>query len=371
MKISVPRERKEAEKRVGITPAGVEYLSSLGHELFIEEGAGLGSSFSDSEYASAGAKITKTLKETWEQATLLVKVKEPAPEEYEYLRPNLKVFSFLHPAASRTLTDALINSGVLGIDYDLVQSEDGRLCILEPMSIIAGKLAIHAAADSLLSHNKGKGLLIDGVPGVPSANVLVIGAGVSGSAAAKRAYSLGCTVTVLDLSTTKLSKLKELCPGIRTLFSNRGNLLNELKNADIVVGAVLIPGGKAPVLIQKQDLQIMKKGSVVVDISIDQGGMLETSKATSLTNPTYVVDGIIHYMVSNMPAMVPETSTQALTNETISWIKLIASGVLDSKANATKSNQEKSLIKSIVCKDSKLRNQKIAEAFGLPYSLIE
>ncbi len=362
MIISVPRERKSNEKRVAITPDGTRELVALGAVIQVEEGAGIGSGFSDSDFSTAGAKIISSLQSLMGNADIFLKVKEPAPEECPLLRPDMIAFSFLHPAGSKELTDALLSSKVTGLDYDLIESGDGRLHILEPMSIIAGKLAIHVATEHMLSHRGGKGLLLDGLLGVPPASVLVLGAGVSGFAAAKRAYDLGAKVTLLDINESKLKKAKDLCPKINTLISSAKVVEEELPKHDVIIGAVLVAGAKAPILITKAQLKTMKKGTVFVDIAIDQGGIAETSRATSLKEPVYTEDDIIHYCVPNMPAMVPLSSTMALTRETLPWLKELCLQGLDKVAN-----KYPGVKKGIVCKNGELTNKAIADTFGLAW----
>lgn len=365
MIISVPRERKSNEKRVAITPDGARELIALGARVQIEEGAGLGSGFSDADFSQAGATIISSLKSLMQNADIFLKVKEPAPEECELLRSDMIAFSFLHPAGSRELTDALLLSKVTGLDYDLIESGDNRLHILEPMSIIAGKLAIHVATEHMLSHRGGKGLLLDGLLGVPPASVLVLGAGVSGFAAAKRAYDIGANVTMLDINETKLKRAKDLCPRINTLTSSPTSIKEQLPLNDIIIGAVLVAGAKAPILITKADLKTMRKGSIFVDIAIDQGGIAESSRATSLNDPVYTEEGVIHYCVPNMPAMVPLSSTMALTRETLPWLKELCQHGLDQVAV-----KYPGVKKGIVCKNGELTNKAIADTFGLGWQEI-
>jgi alanine dehydrogenase len=363
MIISIPRERKANEKRVAITPEGTRELVALGANILIEEGAGLGSGFEDSQYIQAGAKISTSLKNLMEPADIFLKVKEPAPEEFNFLHPNMIAFSFLHPAGSRELTDALLISKVIGLDYDLIENENGKFHILEPMSVIAGKLSIHVASELMLSHRGGKGFLLDGLRGVPPASVLVLGAGVSGFSAAKRANDIGAKVTLLDINQNKLDKAKALCPEITTLISDPTIITSQLPLHDVIVGAVLVAGAKAPILIKKEHLPTMKKGSIFIDIAIDQGGIAETSKTTSLNDPVYTEDGVIHYCVPNMPAMVPLSSTIALTQETLPWLKKLCVNNLDTLAN-----KYPGLKKGIVCKNGVLCNRAIADTFGLEWS---
>lgn len=360
MIISVPRERKQNEKRIAITPQGARELTKLGAAVLIEEGAGASSGFKDSDFSEAGAEIVSSLKTLMERADIFLKVKEPAPEEYEFLRKDLIAFSFLHPAGSKELTDVLLRSKVTGLDYDLIESEDGRLHILEPMSVIAGKLAIHVATEHMLSHRGGTGLLLDGLSGVEPASVLVIGAGVSGFSAAKRAHDLGAKVTLLDIQDSKLKKAKEICPNITTKLSSKEAIEVELPKHEVIIGAVLVAGAKAPTLINKNHLKIIQDGAVFVDIAIDQGGIAESSRATSLSEPTFIEGGVIHYCVPNMPAMVPLSSTLALTKETLPWLKALTQEGLD-----ILKEQKPGFKKGIVCRDGKLLNKAIGMAFGI------
>ena len=367
MKISIPKERKKNEKRVGITPEGTKKLKQLGHSIIIETGAGNGSNFNDSDYISAGAEIVNDLDSVWNQAEILMKVKEPAPEEYPFFRENLIVYSFLHPAGSRELTEAMLKGKIIGVDYDLIQLEDGRLPILEPMSEIAGILSIQCATQYLLSQYGGKGILLDPVVGnTEYTKVVVLGAGISGQSAAKRAYNLGASVTLLDINQDKLNSVKSKFPNMHIRYSSKDTILEAIKHADIIIGAVLIPGAKAPTLITKEMLKECKPSSVFVDISIDQGGISETSKPTSLSEPTFVEENIIHYCVPNMPAMVPVTATKALTTQTLPWLIKIAEKGLENACNTFHAIE-----KSVVCKNGTLHNSEISKAFGIPSKKLE
>lgn len=362
MIISVPKERKANEKRVGITPEGVRELTTLGAIIQIESGAGIGSGFSDEDFISAGGKVIDSLEELIKSSDIFLKVKEPASEELALLTNNQMAFSFLHPAGSKELTDALLKSQVLGLDYDLIESEDGRLHILEPMSVIAGKLSVHVASDLLLSHRGGRGLLLDGLNGVKPASVIVLGAGVSGYSAAKRAYDLGAEVTLVDIKEEKLERAKKDLPRAKMLISSKEVVKKALGEHDIVIGAVLVAGAKAPTLISKDDLKSMKQGAVFVDIAIDQGGCAETSKATSLSEPTFIVNDVIHYCVPNMPAMVPLSATLALTKETLPWLKeFVVKGIENTL------NEHLRLKKGIICKNGVLTNKHVADAFGMEW----
>jgi alanine dehydrogenase len=363
MIIGVPRERKSGEKRVAITPEGAKQLTAQGHQVLIETNAGALSRFTDEQYSAVGGTICKELSEVWNNCNLLVKVKEPAPEELTYFRPDLAVFSFLHLAVAPEVTNALLKHNVIGLDYDLVNSPDGRLPILEPMSVIAGKLAAQCGAVALQASSTGsteeKGILIGGTPGVNPAKVVVIGAGVAGSNAATVASGMGADVVIMDINQKKLDSFSGT--KIRTAISSQETITKEISNADIVVGAVLIPGALAPKLLTRSMLKDMQPGTVLVDICIDQGGFAETSKATTIAEPTFVVDGIIHYCVANMPAMVPRTSTKALTAVTLPYIQELANKGIN-KALL----ENKSLFHSLTTYQGKLTNKRIGEALNIP-----
>ena len=319
MKIGLPKEIKVKENRVALTPGGVASLTRRGHEVFVQLGAGVGSGLSDDEYARAGATLVSSADEAWAQQ-MVVKVKEPVSSEYKYLRPDLLLFTYLHLAADRPLTDALLSSGTTGIAYETVQLEDGSLPLLTPMSEVAGRLAVQAGAYHLQKPNGGRGVLLGGVPGVDAGDVVILGGGIVGTNAAKVAMGLGARVTVLDVNHRRLQYLDDVFGGrMQTLMSTESNILMSLEQADLVVGAVLIPGAKAPHLVTRDMLSEMQEGSVIVDVAVDQGGCVETIHATTHDEPTYVVDGIVHYGVANMPGAVPRTSTFALTNQTIRY----------------------------------------------------
>ncbi len=360
MKIGIPRERKQGECRVAVTPEGVLELTSAGHQVLIETNAGEKSGFLDSEYISTGATIASTLEETWNSVELLVKVKEPSPEEIPLLRSDLIIFCFLHHAAFPELTQQMLDAGVTSFDYDLVTLTNGRLPILEPMSVIAGKLAAQAGAYSLQSHVGGRGVLLGGTESVSPGKVVVIGAGAAGTNAAEVAYGMGAEVVLLDIKPEKLKPYEHYGDRMTTRISSKEVISEEIINADLVIGSVLIPGDKAPKLITKEMLQTMQQGSVIVDICIDQGGFAETSQSTSIAEPTYVVDGVVHYCVPNMPALVPRTSTKALTSKTLHWIKLIAKTPFKELIN-----DNEPLQKSLTIYKGQLTNSTIGQALGL------
>ncbi len=325
MRIGVPREIKNNEHRTAITPSGVHELTRLGHEVLVEAGAGEGSALPDADLAAAGARITASADEVWGAAELLLKVKEPVPEEYPRLRRGQVLFTYLHLAADRALTQALVDSGTTALAYETVQLPDGSLPLLAPMSEVAGRLAPQAGAHHLLRAGGGRGVLLGGVPGVRPASVVVIGAGVSGRGAARIALGLGAEVTVLDLSIPKLRDVDEAFGGrVRTVTSNTFELDRAVTGADLVIGAVLVPGARAPQLVTDDMVARMRPGSVLVDIAIDQGGCFESSHPTTHDDPTFPVHSSIFYCVANMPGAVPHTSTYALTNATLPYVVRLA-----------------------------------------------
>ncbi|WP_076757536.1 alanine dehydrogenase [Edaphobacillus lindanitolerans] len=325
MKIGVPKEVKNNENRVAMTPAGVATLVGAGHEVIIEKGAGLGSGFRDEEYAGEGAKIAETAAGAW-AADMVMKVKEPLPEEYGHFRDGLILFTYLHLAAEPSLTEALIEKNVTAIAYETVQLPNRTLPLLSPMSEVAGRMATQIGAQFLQRTNGGKGILLAGVPGVSRGKVAVIGGGMAGANAARVAVGMGAQVTVIDLSPERLRQLDDQYGNdIQTLMSNPFNIAEAVKDADLVIGAVLIPGAKAPKLVTEEMVKSMQPGSVLVDIAIDQGGIFETSdRITTHDDPTYEKHGVVHYAVANMPGAVPRTSTMALTNVTVPYALQIA-----------------------------------------------
>ena len=363
MKIGVPKEIKNNESRVAMTPSGVVHLVRNGHEVFIETKAGNGSGFKDEEYVHAGATIVATAAEAWSNE-MVMKVKEPIPVEYPYFREGLILFTYLHLAPEPELTKALVEKKVIGIAYETVQLTNGSLPLLVPMSEVAGRMASQIGAQYLEKPQGGKGILLSGVPGVKRGKVCIIGGGVAGTNAAKIAVGLGAEVTILDLSQERLAQLDDLFGNsVSTLMSNPYNIANEVKHADLVIGAVLIPGAKAPRLVTEEMIQSMEKGSVVVDIAIDQGGIFETTdRITTHDNPTYEKHGVIHYAVANMPGAVPRTSTLALTNVTVPYAVQIAN---KGYKQACLDNQ--ALLKGINTLNGFVTYKAVAEAQGLPF----
>ena len=325
MKIGIAKEIKNHENRVALPPSGVLELINAGHTVIVETGAGLGSGIADEEYQKVGAILT-TVAEVW-NCEMVLKVKEPQPSEYQYFRNGLLLFTYLHLAANKELTEELMKRGVTAIAYENVQLTDGSLPLLSPMSEIAGRMAAQIGAQYLQRTFGGKGILLAGVPGVRQGNVVIIGGGVSGYNAARLALGLGAHVTILDINLNRLKELDDLFSGqVQTLLSNELNIRTSLQDADLVIGAVLLPGHKAPTLITKDMVAAMPKESVIVDIAIDQGGIFATgNKVTTHEDPTYVHSGVIHYAVANMPGAVPQTSTYALSNATLPYVKLLAS----------------------------------------------
>lgn len=367
MKIGVPRERKTLEKRVAITPDGVAELVSRGHTVHVETKAGEGSHFSDDAFVSAGATIVPTLKDVWTKSEMVVKVKEPHPDEYQYFRPGLTIFDYLHLASMPELTATMVKSGVTGIAYELVQGDDRRLPLLEPMSEVAGKLSVLNGSFFLLSQNGGRGVLLGGTVGVRPGDVVIIGAGIAGRAACEIAVGFGASVTVLDVDYKKLERIKlEFGAQVRTVFSTMSSLAWATQRADLLICAVLIPGAAAPRLVTEEMVKQMSPGSVIVDISIDQGGCCETIKTTSLEQPVYEKHGVIHYGVPNMPAQTPRTSTMALTAATLPYvIKLANLGA----AQAIQTFPE--LKAAVNTMNGKLTNHAVSEAVNIPFSPIE
>ena len=329
MIIGVPREVKDHESRVGLVPYGVSELVEAGHEVVVQTRAGALSSITDEEYLSAGARIAPTAAEVWQSAEIVVKVKEPQPPEYGFFRENLILFTYLHLAPIPELTSKLLDAKVTAIAYETIQEKDGSLPCLIPMSEVAGRMAAQVGAQYLEAPNGGRGLLLAGIPGVAPANVVVLGGGVVGHNAAKIAHGLGASVTIIDRNLNRLRELDDIYSGrITTLASNTWTISESLRLADLVIGAVLIPGASAPKLVRREMLAKMKRGAVMVDVAIDQGGCFETSHGTTHTDPVYYVDNVLHYCVSNMPAAVPHTSTYGLTNATFPYLlELVSKGV--------------------------------------------
>src|SRR6185503_5779905 len=367
MKIGVPKEIKTNENRIALVPAGAETLVAAGHQVSIETGAGLGSGFADDAYTSVGATIAPDAASVWKGAEMIMKVKEPIEREWQHMRKGQVIFTYFHFAADEKLTLAHIKSGAICIAYETVELPSRELPLLTPMSEVAGRMAVQEGAKYLEKLYGGRGVLLGGVPGVAPGKVVILGGGIVGINAAKMAAGLGAKVTVLDLSLERLRYLSDVMPANVTLiYSNRHNILEQISTADLVVGAVLIPGAVAPRLIRREDLKTMQPGSVIVDVAIDQGGCVETIHATTHENPTYVVDGIIHYGVANMPGGVPRTSTLALTNATFPYAMRLAN--LGWKKACTDSVP---LRKGLNIIEGSVVYPAVAEAFGLPLENVD
>lgn len=364
MKIGCVKEIKNREYRVGLIPDNAKSYVNAGHEVWIEKGAGLGSGFTDAEYEKAGAKLVDTAKEVWDGVDMMVKVKEPLSEEYGYFRKDLVLFTYLHLAADKPLTDAMLASGMKGFAYETLIERDGSIPLLAPMSQIAGRLSIQEGAKYLEKTFGGSGVLLSGVPGTPKANIVIIGGGSVGTNACKIAVGMGANVTILDISLPRLAYLDDIFGArIQTLVSTDTNIENAVKEADLVIGSVLIPGKAAPKLMKKAYLKEMKPGSVIVDVAVDQGGCCETTKVTYHDDPIYEVDGIIHYCVGNMPGAVPRTSTIALTNATLRYGLAIAEHGLE---EACRKNPV--MISGVNTYDGKLTCKNVAESFQMEYT---
>jgi len=362
MIVGVLKEIKTAEHRVALVPAGAESLVNDGHTVLVERGAGVGSGFTDEAYRACGAELAESAEALWAKADLVLKVKEPVESEWPRMRRGQVLFTYFHFAASEALTRAVIRAGCVAIAYETVQLTSGELPLLTPMSEVAGRMAVQEGAQYLLRAHGGSGVLLGGVPGVLPAEVVIIGGGVVGTHAARMAAGLGAHVTLLDVSLDRLRYLSDVLPAnVDLVYSNRHNLLDALGKADLVIGAVLLPGAKAPKLVTKADLKLMRPGSVIVDVAVDQGGCFETIRATTHDQPTYVLDGIVHYGVGNMPGGVPRTSTLALTNATFSYAKRLARHGW--KAACRK---DPSLFLGLNVIEGQVVYPGVAEAFGLP-----
>ncbi|MBM4254316.1 MAG: alanine dehydrogenase [Deltaproteobacteria bacterium] len=361
MRIGIPKEIKAEETRVAITPSGVAALATHGHHVLIEHNAGHGSSIPDDLYQTAGATILPTAKEVWEQADMVLKVKEPLPAEYPLLRPRLIVFTYLHLAADETLTRTLLEKRVTGVAYETIQLDDGSLPLLAPMSEVAGRLAIQVGAWSLQATNGGRGVLLSGAAGVKPAHVVIIGAGIAGTSTCQVAVGIGARVSILDVNPARLRYVHDILGGhVTTVMSNRANIEEEALSADLVISSILVPGARAPKLLSRTLFRGMKPGAAFVDISIDQGGSAETSRPTAHHNPIYIDEGVVHYCVTNMPAIVPHTSTYALTNVTLSYaLELADKGVSALQPNAA-------LRRGLNTIQGQVAHPGVATAFNLP-----
>jgi alanine dehydrogenase len=366
MIIGIPKEIKDNEYRVSLTPGGAHSLAGQGHRVLVQASAGEGSGFPDAEYAESGATVVQTAAQAW-AAEMVVKVKEPIPTEYDFLRPDLTLFTYLHLAAAEKLTHALMEKKTLGIAYETVQMADGSLPLLTPMSEVAGRMAVQVGAHYLEKMHGGRGKLLGGVPGVTPCDVVIIGGGIVGTNAAQMALGMGARVTIIDIDVNRLRYLSQVLRGnLVTLMSNPLSIATACEYADLLVGAVLVAGAKAPRLVTRQMISRMKPGSVIVDVAVDQGGCVETVHATTHSDPVYFVDGVLHYCVANMPGAVPRTSTHALSNATLPYTeKLARLGPL----NACKADPALAL--GINTYNGHLTYKAVADAFGLPYTPLE
>ncbi len=360
MKIGVPREIKDGETRVSMTPNLCRRCAKLGAEVLVEKGAGSSSGFTDQEYAAAGARICRSARQVWDNAELVLKVKEPLPSEYRYFRSDLALFTYLHLAAAPELTAALVKAQVLGIAYESVEAGDGSLPLLKPMSHIAGRLSIQIGAYFLQTQNGGSGVLLGGIPGTMPGRVTIIGAGNSGAHACRMAAGMGARVTILDLDTRKLELLDEEYRGhVVTLMANPGNVEQAVAQADLLIGAVLLPGAKAPTVVSRAWVKAMRPGSVIVDIAIDQGGCIETIEPTSHHEPIYLRHHVVHYAVPNMPALVGRTSTIALTQATEPFVVALAEKGVEAALQ-----QSRGLARGVNTRNGQVENEVVAEALG-------
>ena len=363
MIIGVPREIKRDEYRVAMLPVGVDELVRAGHQVLIEVGAGLGSGITDHEYQEQGARIVHTAAEVFGEAELIVKVKEPLPPEWPLIRPGQALFTYFHFAASRELTEVMLASGATCLAYETLRDAQGRLPLLTPMSEVAGRMSIQEGAKYLERPQMGRGILLAGVPGVAPAHITILGGGIVGANAAKIAAGFQADITLLDVNMDRLRYLDDIMPpNVNVLYSDRHTIRSQLKLADLVIGAVLIPGARAPKLVTRQDLKIMKPGSVIIDVAIDQGGCIETSRPTTHSDPTYMEEDVLHYCVTNMPGAVGRTSTFALCNVTLPWVLQLAERGIDDACR-----ELPALATAVNIRAGKVMYKAVAETFGLPF----
>ncbi|MGL4420116.1 MAG: alanine dehydrogenase [Gemmataceae bacterium] len=364
MIVGVPKEVKSDEYRVAMTPNGVEELSRAGQKVLVQSGAGSGSGIADEQYAAAGAEIVDTREAIWQRADLIVKVKEPLPDEWPHMRVGQTVFTYFHFAADEKLTQAVIKSGITAVAYETIRDSKGTLPLLTPMSEVAGRMSIQEGAKYLERPFDGRGILLGGVPGVAPANVVVLGGGIVGANAAKTAAGLGAMVYILDVNLDRLRYLDDVMPAnVIEMYSNRHNILDCIRRADLVIGSVLIPGAKAPHLVRREDLKVMPHRAVVIDVAIDQGGCFETSHPTTHAKPTYIVDEIVHYCVTNMPGAVGRTSTYALTNVTLPYAIQIAT-----KGIARAARENPAIAEGVNIHGGLVTNGPVAQTFGLDHA---
>ncbi|HPM23901.1 MAG TPA: alanine dehydrogenase [Phycisphaerae bacterium] len=363
MIIGVPKEVKPDEYRVAVVPAGVEQLKRGGHTVVIERGAGVGSGLADADYEAYGAEMVSSAAEVWARAELICKVKEPLAQEIPMIRKGQVVFTYFHFAASRQLTEGVRDSGCVAIAYETIHDREGRLPLLAPMSEVAGKMSIQEGAKYLEKPMEGRGILLGGIPGVEPANVLVLGGGIVGTNAAKLAAGLGANVTIMDIDLYRLRYLDDVMPAnVSTVYSTPEAIRRHLETSDLVIGAVLIPGARCPMLVRRENLKLMRPGAVIVDVGVDQGGCCETTHPTTHGDPTYVIDGVVHYGVANMPGAVGRTSTFGLTNATIPYLVKLANGGYEKACAA-----DPGLAAGVNMVGGKITNRPVAEAFGFRY----
>lgn len=363
MIVGVPKEVKEDEYRVAMLPVGVEELVSRGHQVVVQAGAGMGSGLADHDYLQAGAELVASGEEVFVKADLIVKVKEPMRSEFALIRKGQTLFTYFHFAADRELTEAMVVSGASCLAYETLRDSQGRLPLLTPMSEVAGRMSIQEGAKYLERPQMGRGILLGGVPGVAPAHITILGGGVVGTNAARIAAGFRADVAILDVNLDRLRYLDDVMPpNVNALFSDRHTIREQLRRADLVIGSVLIPGARAPYLVKKDDLKLMKPGSVIIDVAIDQGGCIETSRPTTHRQPTYVVDDVVHYCVTNMPGAVGRTSTFALCNVTLPWVVHIAEKGIDSSISESKPLRE-----SLNIHRGKVTNQAVAQTFDMPF----
>ncbi|MGB6045446.1 MAG: alanine dehydrogenase [Pirellulales bacterium] len=362
MLVGVPTEIKRDEYRVALLPVGVEELVRAGHEVMVQAGAGLGSGLADHEYLRNGARLVSSPEEIFEQAELVIKVKEPLPEEWPLLREGQMIFTYFHFAADRDLVDAVVNSGATAIAYETLRDDRGALPLLTPMSEVAGRMSIQEGAKYLERPQMGRGILLGGVPGVPPAHITILGGGIVGANAAKVSAGFGADIAILDVNMDRLRYLDDIMPAnVNVLFSDRHTIRDQIQLADLVIGSVLVPGARAPHLIERDHLKLMKHGSVIVDVAIDQGGCVESSKATTHSAPTFIVDDVVHYCVTNMPGAVGRTSTFALCNVTLPWALLLAERGMPGAAESSRP-----MARAVNTYKQAVTNRAVAETFALP-----
>jgi len=363
MIVGVPKEVKEDEYRVAMLPVGVEELVSRGHQVLFQRQAGVGSGLADDDYEQAGAELCETGEEIFKRADLIVKVKEPMVSEWQHIRPGQALFTYFHFAADRNLTEAMLHSGASCLAYETLRDSQGRLSLLTPMSEVAGRMSVQEGAKYLEKPQMGRGILLGGVPGVAPAHITILGGGVVGANAARIAAGFQADVAILDINLDRLRYLDDVMPpNVNALYSDRHTIREQLRRADLVIGSILIPGARAPYLVRKEDLKLMKPGSVIIDVAIDQGGCVETSRPTTHREPTYVVDDVVHYCVTNMPGAVGRTSTFALCNVTMPWVVQLAEDGVDKSIV-----QSKSLRDSLNIYKGTVTNQAVARTFGFEF----